>query len=398
MKQISLFSKIVALFLLVGFFSSCDPTEDTDPPIVRFQAEGDALTGDTMLSSGETFTVVVNAIQGTNLMRDLEILANGTSLATERFTVDSEVSNNPRLLFDDEKEEFTYTIEIEAQIAGDVQYEFVVSDEGGVTMGSADLTITTTSGPAVSVDGSTNIELDAPAQNLVLTLMATPANANLSTLSVYEDGELVETSRLDYGDISVPFSTNPLDLPTEDIEGFTTDIYLSTHTTIESKVYEFIVTDVDGNEGSVTVTITLTGTPLNVFYSGVTMYNDAGQMNGAIDLETGEDVSSLTAEGDIRDSGLDINSDWAMTMEPHNGASLRAIENGATYESVETLEDLLDAYNTGTALTQTGTLVVGSTYVASVGLNYYILTVTDVVETNNDNNDYYTFDIKGTNL
>ena len=165
---------------------------------------------------------------------------------------------------------------------------------------------------------------------------------------------------------------------------------------IGTQNYTIVITDEASNEASVDYVIELEelATPLTNQFQGVLLYNNAGPEFGAIDLDSGTSVSSGDASADIVDLGFNGGSDWAKSISPAGSTDLRSITNGATFDSVTSRELLIEAFDAGTSLAQTGELTVGISYTARINEDYYILTVVDIVETSGDNLDFYRFDIK----
>lgn len=399
MKQISILTRVFALFAIIGFFASCDPVEQVDPPVVSFGQGDDLISSNATVNSKAEFKVQVKASKGANPMYTLTILQDGEKLDVSRFTINGSSDNNPKLLFDSDKTSFTYDITITAHASGDAVYDFVVNDEGSKSSDKGSFTISIdaqSAAPTISIFGSADVEIENPTI-WKMQVDATKGGADLATLAVYEDDVLVDAGRLYYGDLNTTFTENPLTLPEGDVAGFMKDIYVKTHNTVETKKYTLKLVDKAEAEGTASVNITIkpAATALTNEWTNVKLYNNSGPNFGAIDLETGSNVSSSDASADIVDLGLS-DSNWAKQIKPTSGTDLRALGSGETltYASIDSKEKLTAAFDAGTSLTETGTLVVGSTYTAKVNNKLYVFTVASVNETSNDNKDYFEINIK----
>lgn len=401
MKLVSLFSRVMVVLAFVGFFASCVPTEEVDPPIVSFISGDSLVSSNATVNSGAEFIVRLKATQGANPMNSLEILENDVKLSTDRFTLDGKKDNNPKLLFDADKKGFTYDLVITAQAAGESTYKFLIKDEGSKASGSKSLVISidpASAAPTITIDGASEISLEDPT-TLEMKVNVVKGGAALKSIEIQEDGvAITDLTRIAYGELTNKFSANPMDIPTADVDGFTKSIYLKTHSEVTSKTYSVIVTDADGGKATGTVKISITGssTPLTATYTGVKLYNKSGPNNGSVDLNTGTNVPSSSADRDIADTGIDGNGNWNKTIVPVNGTDLRSLASGETtkYADVNDKETIVSLFNAGTSLSETGLLTVGSTYTALANGEYFIFTVTSVNETNTDNKDYFELDIK----
>ena len=398
MKQITLLSKLFVLFAVVGFFASCEPEVLIDNPSVDLVDEAGFISAAATVNSGDSFKVKLSADQGTAEMTTLTVRKDGTNLSTDFFTIDGAIDNNPKLLFDGDRAGFTYEIEITTEGAGSSTYSFIVNaDDTG--SGSTSVEITSEDiavDPILSNDMNSSIELQNPG-TVQIVLTGVKGSSPLNTLAVFEEGVLItDNSRLTWG--TVAFNDNPFVLTGTDKDGFTSKkLFLKSNNIIGETNYSITLADEAGNLSSITYKITILpiGTDLGTLYTNITVFNNAGAMFGGLDLDSGTNVSSTNASADLIDSGNDTNGNWKMQIKKSGSASLRSIDGSFTYASVTTVEALQLAYDGGTELVETGTIVVGSTYAAQANGSVYIFTVTEVNDTSGNNNDNYVISMKG---
>lgn len=244
---------------------------------------------------------------------------------------------------------------------------------------------------------STDATVDANT-TVKVNLKATKGTGELKLLNFFENGELIDIDRIvdGIGSYTVSFANSP-----EDKLGFEKEISFKAQEEGVSD-YMFLVEDVNGLKDSVTITLTVVAkTALNYSIDSLVVYNaDApGGYYGSIDLHKGETVSSGSSEGDVQDLGLSSNG-WAKKIKPENGAEMVIPSADFDYDALDSFEDLTAAYNNGTVSTETD-VVVNGTYMFKITsettgeFDYFVLKTLDIVETANDNKDYYVFSLKG---
>ncbi len=399
MKKLSILYKVSFLVVLAAFFfAACDPDPVfTDAPTVSLEEATDFISTSATVPGDQDFKVRLTASQGTAEMNSLTVLRDGVDLDPSEFSIDGiATTNNPLLLFDGERTSFTYDITITPHASGEANYEFVVSATDN-TDGSVSINITVEDlDPTLTIDGPNSISLMNPSF-IEIDLVGTAGSSPLSTISVFEDGALIlDTDRLACNELTNKFTSNPNNLEEDDKDGFNKMFFIQSSSIVGTSVYTITITDEAGNEASVDYTITLEdiATPFTNTWTNVRMYNNSGPQFGAIDLDSGTNVSSSNGDADIVDSGFDGGSDWAKTIEPLGSTDLRSVDPAVTFDGTTSREMLVAAFDAGTSLSKTGELAVGSTYAAKINNDYYLLTVTEVVETSGDNEDYFVFSIK----
>lgn len=377
--------------------TSCDP--DIIDSTLSYSDETGYVSSDATIAANEVFLVKVSGTSGSAEMNTLTIQKDGVNLSTDDYTVDGAVDNNPKLLFDTERSSFTYEIAITGDDSGADTYSFVVeSDDDGRETRSIEITVDGVGAqPVLTNDMNSSIELENPG-TVQIVLTAVKGNVPLSSISVLEEGALItDLTRLAWE--SGDWTSNPQILEGADVDGFTSKkLFLTSNNTVGLTNYTITLVDENGDESSINYAITIlpVSTPLVDVATGVLLYNNSGPNFGAIDLETGTNVTSVSnPDADIIDQGIDGDGNWLQIIAPADATtSLRSIDASYTYENVTSKELLIEAYDGGTELAQTGTLMVGSTYVAKREDVYYMMIVTGVNPTTDDNLDNLIWDIK----
>ena len=408
MKNLMSLSKLFLALGVIFFASSCDP-DSTDPVVINpssFLESGTGLISEaTTIDPGTIINVRLSATAGDNEMNTLTVRQDGDLLETSRYTVDGLEINNPALLFDSDRSSFVYDIAITPHDAGVATYEFIVASE---TAGDDDVTsldITITEGVlSLVIDGPTSITLD-DASLVEVDLVAAQGGSALNTLAVLENGSVItDLSRLRYGDVGTSFDSNPFVLPADDKAGFVKSIFISSQTSPGTSNYSIVLEDEAGNQETVTYDMILNAqaTALTNEFFGVPLFNNSGSGFGTINLDLGTNETSVNnPNSDIKDSG-NVGGVWDQTIEPVNGAALRILSSQSTYTygGIGSRESLVAAWDeAGGDLSLSGTITVGSTYMARVGAaDYYVFTCTAVNDTGSANTQNYTFDIKQSQL
>ncbi len=382
-------------------------------PFVELLTGTDLVDFSATVEPGASFTVRLDATPDAALLRDLEIFRDGFQADAANITIDAiSVVNNPQLITGDDKNGITWNITTVAPSdEGVYTYEYDVTDDNNNTS-SASVTITIETGsggggtvaPSVELIGSGTFE--AEAGSLVsIGMDIQPGDSNLKEIKVLENGfTMTDLSRLYYKDVMRNFDSNPQPVDADDEMGvFPLQILI--RTTSGSNSYSIEVTDVSDLSTSIDFTIneTTTATPLDAEYTAILVSNADGPNNGGLDLDNGAAVSSSSAMAEVVDQGIDlaqpVASNWIQKIAPANGSVLKFVDLSTTelgsFANVTSKEDILTAWDAGTDQGGESALVlIGDTFVVNNGGSYYIMTVTDVVATTADNEDYYQFDVK----
>ncbi|MEM9990523.1 MAG: hypothetical protein AAF738_02100 [Bacteroidota bacterium] len=264
------------------------------------------------------------------------------------------------------------------------------------------------------------IEIGTP---LPVRLEYTAGTDDLQSLTILEDGEIIDASRLTIEGVET--ANNP-QIITNKRSG-TFDITIAPNPNItEPRLYTYAFQVSDNTNIAeallnIETIIPDVVTPLDQTLVGV-LLNQAGPAGtGGLDLDTGESTGSGAAAAEIQDEGIDFDKvaaeNWRRQIAGVNGAVVRKadlflVSDGLTFDQVDSKEQVLAAYDSSSALTgfddfqnpsdtNTGELVsqpiqIGDMFAVYSASNerYYLLLCTNIDETTNNNNDSYTFSIK----
>ncbi len=408
------------IFGLLGaalFLTSCGEDDilggggvNEDAPTVSFNSDVDLIDFDSDLEPNTTFRVQVSFGSGASdlsairVYRDANLLVGQT---TDYDNLDTDIDNNPEsIVADADKISVTYTYEFTTSSdIGTYNYEFEVEDAAGLkTSNSINITVTEpleVINPTFTVASNTTVE--APAGTiLAFNTSAAKGTYDIASISVWEDGEpITDLTRIRFA--GVDFEFNPLPLFSPESEGFDEQVII--RTIAGTHDYVIRVTDTEDNftDAAFTIVEQMNTTPLQNTFQFVLFSNASGPNVGGLDLDNGTAVSSASADAEIRDLGIDINlpnsSNWLQQVEPVNGSELRIVNlsglpDGFTFEGVTSKEQVADAFNSGAVTNPSPALQVGDLLAVSSPTNLYILKVEEIVVTDNNNEDYYSFSIK----
>ncbi len=409
-----------AAILTLTFFS-CE--EGTGPgtggssgPITNLTDVAGNTQGNIDAQAGSTITVVLDAISGDNEMNTVRFLEAGSDIdpVNTRVSINgSGAAANPVLLFNAERQQLLWTLDIVVHSDESVkEYAIVVTDDAGVTstesflvntvpdvqsvlaMAFAETTPYFWPGATPSIDAGTSF---------VVGLSATRGDFQLFSLAVYENGNLVDISRLDYNDVA--FGSNPSGFPAGDEEGFFAEIKVVSHTTIgATRNYNFVLEDTNGDQVSVNLDITTNGpvgTPISQSITGALLNAGGPAGTGGLDLDFGVGTGSTDGDAEIRDlginSGVPLDQNWFQQIAPANNASMRMTSlnlDQATFDGIAFTEEILDQWNAGTDVNPSPVVNIGDTFVVERNGTYYLIRCTNIEVTAADNNDFYEFSIK----
>ncbi len=408
-------SKLFLALAVIFFASSCDPDE-TDPIVINpssfLESGTDLISEATTIPAGTIINVRLSATAGDNEMNTLTIRQDGVNLETSRYTVEGDEWNNPALLFDSNRSSFVLNIAITPHDSGLATYEFIVASEtpGDDDITTLDITIEeNVTELGLSYMGGADIFVDAGNTSLLgFNLTATQGASPLSTITVAENSAVItDITRLGFGNTDtgiIDFDSNPFFLPADDIAGFAKSVYIRPSTTPGTYNYVITLTDDAGATETATFNIIVSSpaTTLTNEFIGTTLFNNAGSGFGTINLELGVNESSINnTTAHIKDTG-NSGGVWDQIIEPINGTALRILsaQSSYTYSGIGSRESLIAAWDeAGGDLSLSGTIVVGSSYMARVGAaDYYVFTCTAINDTGSANTQTYTFDIKQSKL
>lgn len=394
------------LFLLMAAailgLTACegDPILNTEIP-----ATASITSTATEIDPGQTISLIVSGTQGDAAMNLLTINEDGATVAFDRLLVaTSDISSNPASLLGDNANAFAFTVDIEGPtVPGIYTYTADIVDENNRT-GSASVEVTVVeeiaTPPSINYMGSDPREVSLGGN--VFNITATPGSADLSTIAVYEDGTLINPANLAFN--GVDFDTNPYSLVGDDLTGFDMADVLVRFTEAGTFNLIFEVADANGETASIEVSA-VAGTPITDQYSAVLLSNADGPAGilGGLDLDTGTNVSVNDSSRDIEDLGLDnMTGEWRQQIQGANGTSLRAADSSNpelfNFDNINSREAIIAAYNSGIDAVPSSVVQVGDVFITNRGdVDYFILVVTEVEVTTNNNEDFYRFDIKASN-
>jgi len=394
MKKFTMFSNYFLLLVAAAILglTACegDPILSTEIPPTA------VITADAEVGPGGTITLNVTGSSGDADMDLLTITENGATIDLGRI-LNNDISANPALLAGGNSSDFGFIIEVEAPAApATYTYTATIRDLNGKTdAASVDVTVIS-SPPTITYMGTNPREVTLGLNGFNVT--ATSGSSTLSTIAVFEDGDLVDPTRLQFN--GTDFDTNPYSLEGDDLTGFDMASVSVRFLTSGTSNLSFEVENVNGETASTEVSV-VAGTPLNVTYSEKFFFNLAGPagFNGSFDLDSGENLPSSSTDAELQDLGNDANGDWRRQVAAEGNAKLVAPSSTSpelfNYSSVNSVEALTAAFNTGVDVsTGTDRIDVGDVFIVENNGDYYIIEFSDITTASNDE-DFYTINVKG---
>lgn len=234
----------------------------------------------------------------------------------------------------------------------------------------------------------------------LLTVSATAGDAELSSISITENGTAIDASRITLDGFTA--GSNPS--PVVSTSSVTYEVGITAGSVDgETATYAVVITDVDGETASESVDIYTenAGTPVTE-RTMILLLNQAGPAGqGGLDLESGNQTGTQASDtdADIRDMGIDTNlpldQNWLQQIATINGSELKVPAAGLVYEDILTSEQILAAFNDGQAFTESSKVAVGDVFLAKTSEdNYFILKTVNITVTPSDNSDSYEFSVK----
>ncbi len=408
MKNLSLLN-VLLMALAIFALSSCgedDPADSALPPSVRLLDDAGFLSIDSEVAAGTAFSVRLQADKGDNTLKSLVIQRDGAdidAIADDLTIVGISLANNPQAITGADVDGFTWDITLLAHTdLADVPYDFIVQDDGG-NSGTATIWINTANTNPLSVavvDGPTSFMASANSLQ-VIKIDAIPGAANLRDIAVFEDGVPIDPTRLRLH--GVEFDNNPMTLTGDDVNGLDNAEITIRVADAGAPTYRIEVTDEDDVTASAEVFINI-GTELDpgAEVTAILFYNNDGPNQGGVDLEDGTSISSLNADADIIDAGIDtdlpVADNWLKQIQPANGATLRLPDSAQAelfdYDNINTREAVIAAYDSGIAASITDALTIGDVFMVKQANDHFIIVVREINTTDNDNLDNYVIDIK----
>lgn len=261
-------------------------------------------------------------------------------------------------------------------------------------------------------DGMISIPANSSAQ---ITLSATDADGNLKTVEFQRNGtRIVATSgfvRIDEDrNASTPLTNiaaNPL-LIVDNKSAYNQTFTFSGSTEFATQTtYSIIVTDEAGLATSQALTITTENMPVrrdSVIVLTGKFFNRDGTEFGSLDLVTGDSISSTntTSKSRLQDAGNIANSNplaWTKQIIAEGDARIVTFKaedlTAFNFDNITFMDQIRELVNNGTtptdptATTRTRTLKEGDSFLVKTTDRVYVVRISKLVETNNNNLDYY---------
>lgn len=419
MKRLSLLS-IVAFFTLSAIlFTSCDDTgtnpSNANAPILDLVAGDGYVSTDVTVEPGTTVKLKINAIKGDNPIKTVRFEEDGALVSdfATRLKINGAgaSSSNILILNDAEKAAVNWEVEYTAPTTEKATtFTIKVTDDAGNSDAeSVVITTKTTSEFSFKLTESAPynwFDVTVSENSLVgVQLVGVKGQYDLSTLAVYEDGVLIsDNTRLRIGDYSTNFTANPLSLEGAMTTGFTTDVWVKSHTGQGvTKEYKFELKDANNQTLSVGFKISTPAAQSDVTTKTGQLLNAAGPAGtGGLDLDTGNSVGSNDATADIKDSGIDnslpLAQNWIQKIQPAGNYTLTKAaavsEFPITFDQIQYKTEITAAFNASTQISQSDVVNIGDVFLLHNGTTLFILKCTNINVTADNNNDYYTFDVK----
>lgn len=403
-----LFSTVLTLNFLM---TSC--TEDplgTDPglsPSIRLLDGAGFISTSATAEAGATLQFRVSVSAGDDPLELLTIQENNQTIDLGRISYESGSSftANPALILAaTEKQGFTQDISIAGPTSpGNYSYTFQVRDEAQVTANTSITVTVELTPPSLSILSPSSPTEAGSGSTITVGIDAMMGTADFSSIAVYENDVLMESTRLAFNEngVSTAFATNPEVSPSS--TSYLADIDITVAEAADSNTYAYRIEAIDSEGLTASATLeVLVVNSIDTAYTGVLVYNKDGQRLGGLNLYTGEAVAFNSSNAQIRDVGIDINlsapNNWIQKIRAVNSAVLRvpgALQvEGFSFANINTRDALVVAFNTGVTITDSDKVAVGDIFLVQNNDDYFILEVTNIVVTPADNNDYYEFSIK----
>lgn len=250
-------------------------------------------------------------------------------------------------------------------------------------------------------------------------LTATKGSNPMKTLTILEDGQKIDitTDRISFdGNTGV---ANPLLLLQDKVNSFEQRITIKAHNSYSVGTYDFVVTDDKGLTSKVSLKINVVGTKVNSL-EGILLNQSGPAGQGGLDLDTGASTGTVETDAnsknaEIRDEGVvNINppydQTWKQQISGMNGSEIKYIKKGQngvsesfSFDGIQYKEQVAALWGSGVALTLksadgkrnvTDKVAKGDIFIVKNGDKYYLLNTKDIVVTQDNNKDSYTFDVK----
>ncbi|HMP30235.1 MAG TPA: hypothetical protein PKD85_11585, partial [Saprospiraceae bacterium] len=347
-----------------------------------------------------------------NKLRGLAIYENNQLIDMERVKVNNlNMVGNPLFLKNNNNENLSMRVEITSLRANrDFIYEFVLSDFGGDTA-IAQRTILVKSDPPRLRYNGPELTVATIGNEARFKLNGVKGSGLLQSLQVLQNNVAIDPSRISFGTIRP--TSNPFQLDGTDANVFDKDILIQSPSAADSYIYTFILRDELDAIGVDSARV-LAGTPATELVSK-NLYNASRGGNfGALNLIDGSSASVNSNNADLIDIGIDssatnVSLNWKRQFRAGKDVEIKRIligQNGIaqtfSYINIFTKEQMVDLFGRGVLLTQkdnegrliTDPIQIGQIFIIKKLNQYYLLEVAAVIQTAQDNEDYYRFNYK----
>jgi hypothetical protein len=247
-------------------------------------------------------------------------------------------------------------------------------------------------------DGDVDESVVSPGDTLRVSIEAFAGTGELNSLTFLENGERLPNfaDRLFINGASAP--SNVLLLDSNSRQEFGTEIMLLAAEDAGNYDVEIVVADEDDNSANVSFSYFVSD--VNIL-EGVLLNSGGPAGTGGLDLDTGEGTGSDDPESEIRDQGIDLEAEadslnWIQRIAPitANDVELAALSSEFDFEAVATRAEVAESFDEAATVDESDVVQIGDVFAVRRGTNHYLLLVTDVNVTPDDNTDSYTFTIK----
>ena len=302
-------------------------------------------------------------------------------------------------------------------------YQSCSPDEGGLTDDLVDIT-----GPALTfIDQdpsglflgnypTSDFTVSANESTIYLGIDATAGSADLKVLTIQVDGVNVDPLDLTFRDLNSGedvLSNNPYLINGANVDAITFEIGIANAGELSSKTIEITVEDNDGRQETISIGYS-NFQAIETTIEGVLLNRAGPAGQGGLDLDNGSGTGTVmtdpTAElGEIKDEGIDINlpndQNWKNQISAMNNAEIRTLSSSVenfSFDAVSRVDEIQAYFDNGSELPNTNDddekvsdkLTVGDVFTVSRDGKVYLIEVTDITETADNNNDAVEFRIK----
>lgn len=405
----------LSLVFMVIFSAGCDGTgngngTDALGPTLTLAAGDDLVSTDASVPFATgSFTVRIDVNDGDNTLNTLTITEDGNTIPATNLEFDNgnTTAQNPFLILGAAQSGTTYDVKVtpSSLTANETRtYAFTVTDSNNKTA-TQSVSVTFAATPPTVTFGAGGLQADANISTRTapfsIQVVGSSTESQIASVAFYENDVLLPADSVRFGN-DEPLTTNP-ELITPNVANF--DRTYTIHPVSPAagaRTYRVELTDAFGGVSSQSITITFF-TPTVESIEGI-LFNAGGpEGTGGLDLDNGQGTGSNDPAAELKDEGIDLSAptnaeNWKQQIRAINNAELRALTpgnmpDGFNFNTVSTLEEVIAAFNAAQQITVSEEVSVGDMFAIKRGNNYYLMLVTEVNVTENDNGDNYVVSI-----